>query len=154
MTSVFRVMRFDAVLETYVIGISQQFLGTQHYAETTVPNVGEQIDMLRAAWTALAPDFATWQSSLEQTTVNEARRQFHVDDSGDTYIVGVNDQFRGQAKFVQCILPKPIASYIDMLEQAWDLLGPQLEAWRQDIIDKKIVSGTYFHLGNDQPVLD
>ena len=150
-------MRFEplpASPELYTVGIAQQFLGTQHYAETTVPNVGEQIDMLRAAWTVLAPDFATWADDLDNTTSTEARRQFHIDDSGDTYVVGINDQFRGQAKFVQCILQKPIADYVDILHQAWDILGPQLDAWRQDIVDKKIVSGTYFHLENNIPMLE
>jgi hypothetical protein len=138
----------------YIVGINKQFLGTQHYIETTVPSSEHQLDTLRAAWTILEPHFAEWTVSVTNEASDNARRQFHINDTGTTYIVGINDQFRGYTKFTQCILEKPIDDYHEILSRAWEKLGPQLDAWRQDITNGKIVEGTYFQLENGQPVLE
>lgn len=156
MSCIYRVRRFEFLPETneYIVGIDKQFMGTQHFIETTVPHSENQLDVLRNAWSILDPQFDEWSSSISTSMSDESRRQFFIDDIGDHYTVSINDQFRGQTKCVTCTIQKPIENYVDIFIQSWTLLGPQLEAWRQEIINGKIVMGTYFHLENDQPVLD
>ena len=142
MKPVYTITRFDAAGETCIVGINAQAYGQGKYAETTVVNSGTDREILQRAWHASRTEFDVWKTTISTNTLDS--RHIHVQDTGESYRIDVSDEFMGQRTHVSEIVQKPVTSYPDIFEKAWQAIGPKLDTWRAGVTSGKIFQGQTF----------